>query len=667
MKPDGQLTERVRQSLTQASTYAFNRQHSDGHWCGEIEHDVSFTAEAVMVRIALGLDVSFHRDDIVSWLLSQQNPDGSWSCAPGLAGDVSLTVEAYFALKLLDFPSQANQMRQSRVFVQDAGGVAKVRMFTRIHLAMFGLFPWRAVPELPAEVIFCPPIGPLNVYRLAVWARFAVIPLLVVSHHRPVFALPNGRSECNDYLDELWCNPANKMVPYSESLWQLLKVDYTAAFFSLADTILSSLGGLRGFFPTRTYARRKCISWILDHQEENGDYGGVFPTTFFAIFALHLEGFALDSPPLGKAVESLERFAWHDDKGKRYQSCNGPVWDTILMTIALGEAGAPSTSLSRTVDWITEHQCLDVAGDWKVFRPSTPAGGFNFFYFTPQKPDTDDTSVAIIALMTYSEDMRGSMAVQRAAEWLLGMQNKDGGWGSFEADNNYVFWNKTPFNDMDALCDPSTSDSTGRVLEAFGTLLRLKNVPPTLPNHLVHAMETACTRAIHYLCHEQEATGAWFGRWGVNYIYGTSNVLRGLAMMDDPILVLLSPEERRLVQDSVQRSLSWLRDRQNPDGGWGETALSYGDPTLAGKVASTASQTAWALLALMAYCPVRDDTAIRRGVEHLLCTQTIEEASWPMTSWTGVGFPGVMYIGYELYSHHFPMMALARYLRAVTP
>lgn len=654
------LTEAVRQSLAQASKYAFGHQTSDGHWCGEIKHDATITAEVVMLRQALGLDMSSDRQEITSWFLSEQNANGSWSWAPGTPGDISPTTEAYFALKLLGMQPDAAPMSRARRYIQDAGGIAKARMFTRIYLAMFGLFPWEAVPELPAELILFPAIGPINVYRLAAWARLAIIPLLVIGHHRPVFALPNGQSNQNDYLDELWCNPAHKMVPYGEPFWRLLMVDSMGAIFSAVDSILSLLGGLR-WSPTRKHALGKCIEWLLRHQEEQGDIGGMFPGLVYSILAFHLEGYNLNSPPLSNALQALERFAWQDERGKRYQSCKGPVWDSILMTIALCDAGAATTRLSKSVDWIMKQQSRCLIGDWQVARPKTPTGGIGFFYFTYQFPDTDDTSAAIIALVKYEDGLRDSIEVRKAVEWLLGMQNTDGGWGAFDADNNYLFWNKIPFSDMDALSDPSTADVTGRILEAFGMLL--EDIPASLPRYLVLQMTVACEHAVHYLAATQEATGAWYGRWGANYIYGTSNVLSGLAKIKNQQLT-----QRTSIDHMVSKGIRWLKAQQNYDGGWGETVMSYRDASLAGQGFSTASQTAWALLALMAHCHI-NDRSVRNGIQHLLREQTLldkDGASWPTLYWTGTGFPGVMYLGYTLYSHHFPMMALGRYLHLST-
>lgn len=656
------LTENVCYSLSQASSYAFDRQHYDGHWCGELKHDATTTAEVIMIRQALGLDMSSCRDEIISWFLSEQNGDGSWGSAPGMPGDINITVEAYFALKLLGVQPDVACMRRARQYTQNNGGIAKVRIFTRIYLAIFGLFPWKAVPELPAELILFPSIGPIDVYQLASWARPAIVPLLVISHHCPIFALPNGRFEENDYLDELWCNPANKMVWYGESFWKLLRTDLTASFFSAADSILTLLGGLR-CSPTRKYALRSCIEWIIGHQEDKGEVGGVIPGLLYSILALHLEGHSLKSPPLHKAVQALERFKWEDARGKRYQSCKGPVWDSILMTIALCDAGVPTTDLSKTVDWISDQQSLYPIGDWRMARPHTPAGGFGFFYSISQYPDIDDTSAAIIALIKYKDGLRDSATVRKAVEWLLGMQNKDGGWGAFEADNDYSFWNKVPFSDMGALTDPSTADVSGRVLEAFGMLLQ--DIPASLPKDVVRRMRAACRRVVDYLATKQEATGAWYGRWGVNYIYGTGNVLTGLAIISNH-----QPEQSVVIKSMIHHGLAWLKAQQNLDGGWGETAMSYKDDSLAGKGPSTASQTAWALLALMAHCPVHD-SVITSGVQYLLRTQTLSDenkrgVSWPTTYWTGTGFPGIMYLGYTFYSHYFPMMALGRYLRSVT-
>ena len=379
--------------------------------------------------------------------------------------------------------------------------------------------------------------------------------------------------------------------------------------------------------------------------------------------ALLLEGVPVRSEVIQKALQAIERFTWQDEQGKRLQSCVSPVWDTVLMIRGLRDAGADGQDqrLREAVRWVKHRQQVGPEGDWRVYNPRLTPGGFSFEYHNTWYPDVDDTAAAILAMVRQDARNVESHTVVGAILWICGMQNKDGGWGAFDLDNDKQWLNKIPFSDMDSLCDPSSADCTGRILEAFGLVMCIEREggqhvnPPVL-----EAMQTACLRAIQYLAHEQEPTGAWYGRWGVNYIYGTSNVLCGLGYFDRN-----NCDEQ--LCDMRNAAVSWLKQVQNDDGGWGESLLSYTDPSrYAGRGTSTPSQTAWALMGLLATCSPRDP-AILAGIDHLLRTQTDsspdgECASWPERLYTGTGFPNFFYIGYTLYRHFFPMMALGRFV-----
>ncbi|OJJ35539.1 hypothetical protein ASPWEDRAFT_740365 [Aspergillus wentii DTO 134E9] len=656
---DTPLLPAVSKALTQAANFTFHHTRQDGHWYGELVANPSLTAEYITLLYALQLPVA-EPNRWISWLLSEQKPDGSWGLVPEMQGDVSMTVESYLALKVLGLSPNEPCLLTARDFILSVGGVAKVRIFTRFYLAIFGLFPWNALPELPPELILVPTSAPVSIYYMASWARDTVIPLLLISYHRPIFRLPNGRSESNDYLDELWCMPAAKVVAYSPGLWDLWKTDLTGLFFAGADKILHGIGGLmRSYSPIRSYARRKCVSWALEHQEEEGGWGGIFPPMYGGVLALFLEGFPLCSDPVRRGLEATEGFLWSDGVGKRMQGCISPMWDTILMSIGLLDAGLPGDHPSVQKSRIKARQQLGPHGDWRVLRPHIRAGRFSFEYFHVWKPDTNDTAAAVLAMVKQDPTSMGSTPVLYALQWILGMQNPDAGWGAFDYTNDKLFFNKIPFSDMEAMCDPSTADVTGRILEAFGLLLQAKG-KHTVPGELQGAMIVSSTRALHYLSSEQEPTGAWYGRWGVNYIYGTSNVLCGLAYFNTKERIYNG------VQEQIQSGLHWLVSTQNPDGGWGETVETYRHPNLAGHGLSTASQTSWALMGLLAHLPPTDP-AIRRGIQYLLQNQASKEGcpgeSWHETAFTGTGFPNYYYMRYSFYSHYFPIMALGRYAR----
>ncbi|KAK6856615.1 squalene-hopene cyclase [Apiospora arundinis] len=667
-----------------AVEHAWETRRPDGHWNGELTSNATITAEQIFFYQSLGISPIPDAEAYRHYLLLQQQKDGSWSIAPDYSGDVSTSAEAYLALKMLGVPPHHEAMRRGRAFIRRCGGVASVRIFTRIFFAQFGLFPWDAVPQLPAEFILCPSFAPINVYRLSSWARSTLIPLLIIRHHMKIYPLPEsgGKPDAHSkYLDELWLNPGNKNVPYGPSLAPPWESDWWSLMFGGIDTALYWLGGLKPFWPVRQYARQKCVEWILDRQEKQGDWAGIIPPMHAGVQALLLEGYKLEDDRIQSALAAIERFTWQDDGGKRLQSCVSPVWDTVLMTRSLCDGpvvggqdargrrkeeekgDGPKASwrdderLRQTVRWIKSHQLVGPEGDWRIYNPALEPGGFSFEYHNTWYPDVDDTAAAILALV--SQDPSGALdsaTVASAAAWICGMQNRDGGWAAFDLDNDRLWLNRIPFSDMDALCDPSSADVTGRILEAFGLMQRLaaRGNRPRLPAR--GGVPAAAAGAQRQLV---RALGA-------NYVYGTSHALCGLAYFAE------GDEE---VEDAVRSAAGWLELVQNPeDGGWGEDLRSYRDPERAGRGGpSTPSQTAWALMGLLAVCNGKTSTAIETGIKHLVETQVYSGgdedskktmATWPERQYTGTGFPNFFYIGYTMYRHYFPIMALGRYLSA---
>ncbi|MCJ1462032.1 hypothetical protein MMC07_000632 [Pseudocyphellaria aurata] len=645
------LTIKIFDALRFATNWAFDHAKEDGHWVGECRSDVCSTAEWIFSCQSIGLDLTVDSEAYCDYLWSEQNPDGSWGLAPGSPGNVSTTVEAYLALKILNASPNLPAMRRARKFVLAVGGVAKVRVLTRLQLATFGLFPWDAVPQLPAELILMPSEFPINVYTLSSWARAMAIPVLIMYHHQPIFALPNGRSANNNFLDELWCDPNAKLVPYSPPLRDLWKKGIVECGSSVLDNVLYRLGGLRRVPFLRRYARRRAVEWILKH-DDSGCYGGVFPSMQASILALVLEGFSIDDPSVRRGIDNVEKFSVRDRIGKRIQLTVSPVWDTVLMALALSDACVSPNNrhLQRSLQWVKDRQILDNdVGDWKIRNPGLMPGGYSFQYTNNWYPDVDDTAVAILAFVKHDPQSVNSKCVAQATQWMLGMQNLDGGWGAFDSKNNHLYLNKIPFSDMDALCDPSTPDVTGHVVDALGVLIHNENVNDDLRKHL----RVAAERGISFIAAAQEPMGVWGGRWGSNYIYGTCNVVCGLSHF-------VKTDHR--VREMACRASEWIKSVQNVNGGWGETFASYDDPKLAGRGATTPSQTAWAVMALLAHLPPTDE-AIQRGVSFLVQTQAEKDqtATWPTKLFTATGFPKHSYIGFEYYSHYFPMMALGRY------
>ncbi|MCJ1425341.1 hypothetical protein MMC29_003229 [Sticta canariensis] len=647
------LASKACDALRLATNWAKNQAQPDGHWVGELRTNVTFTAEWIFVCQSVGLDLTDDAEAYRTYFWSEQNPDGSWGLAPSFRGDVSVTTEAYLALKILEVPPNLPAMRRAREFVLAAGGVSKVRMFTRLFLATFGLFPWDATPQLPAELILLPPQFPINIYALASWTRLTLIPQLIIVHHQPIFALPNGKSAENNFLDELWCDANSKLVPYSPSLWNLWKTDAVEFGFTVLDNVLYQVGGLRRIPLLRRYARRRAVDWILNREKDSGGWGAIAPAIQGSILALTLEGYSVDDPLVRRAIKSMEGFSIRDHIGKRIQVTSSPVWDTVLMTVALSDASiSPDDEhVDRSLRWIKDHQLRDKdKGDWQVYNRGLIPGGFSIQDENKWYPDVDDTAIAIIAFVKHDSKSINSKCVADATEWILGMQNLDGGWGAYDSNNNSLYLNKIPFSDTNSLCDPSTADVTGHAIEAFGMLIHNEYVKAELQKRLT----TAAERAINFITTIQESMGAWYGRWGSNYIYGTSCVMCGLGHF---------VQNNRSAQEMVPRAIEWIKSVQNVNGGWGEDFASYEDPKVAGRGVTTPSQSAWALMSLLMYLPPTDE-AIQRGISFLVQTQTDKDgqaATWPQKLYTGTGFPLWLYMGYDLYAHYFPVSALGRY------
>ncbi|KAL1873164.1 hypothetical protein Daus18300_003983 [Diaporthe australafricana] len=733
----------AHRALQQAVDFSLNCQQPDGDWVAPVSADATFTAQYVMFKYAYstpGLCLSAPESDAIRrWLLEDQRAHGGWALAPDLPGNVSTSVEAYLALRLLGVPRSHPDMKRAANFILSEGGVARVRFFTRFFLATYGLVPWAAIPQMPAELILLPSWAKPNIYVLSSWARSTLIPILVVRHHEPVYSLPmdedksvhddtssQSKDVCSDFLDEIWVDPSNKNVPISRPLWDCLlgpeqDRDVVEGLFTAADNILSqgwiSSRMNSGRSPIRKQALKKCMNWILDHQEDSGDWAGFFPPIHGSVWALLLQGYPVHHKSVRMGLEALERLAVHDSGGKWIQSTISACWDTALVVNALCDArmalslepqedrdrisgmekaasavrlGKP---LSKAAAWLRSMQLMVDHGDWRIYSKTQQAGGWSFEYYNSFYPDVDDTAVVIMTLVNEDPHAIHSECIANAVEWILGMQNRDGGWGAFDINNDARWLHKIPFSDMDSLVDPSTADVTGRTLECFGFLLdhRREHQHLALGSEMRRRLLEASKPALEFLLATQEDSGAWWGRWGNNYNYGTTNVLRGLANGD---FWRASPA----VHKATLRAVRWLLDCQNADGGWGETLLSYADPAKAGRGESTAAQTAWALDSILRFCPA-SSPACQRGVMWLIKNQSetpacrtgaysvtaqvagredgtfsikLEQkpedctgASWPIDRYVGTGFPKFLYLGYPFYHHVFPIQALSRYVDCV--
>jgi len=608
-------------------------QHKDGYWWAELESNVTITAEHLFLRHILGIPDEREAKKAAAYILSQQREDGTWGNWFDGPPELSTTIEAYAALKMAGVSADRPEMERARSFILDRGGIEKARVFTKIWFAMMGEWDWRGVPVLPVEFVLLPPRFPMSIYSFGCWARQTIVPLAIVMAKRPVVPLrPEHR------VDELFARgraKADLRVP-------VLKRTARARFFQLADKLLRIHSNLP-FQPGRRYAIRVAEEWILERQEADGSWGGIQPPWVYSLIALQLRGHRLDGDgPLAKGFGGFygaTGFSIEDEETFRLQSCLSPVWDTGLALVALHDAdlAADHPALAQCERWLLDEQVF-TGGDWQVRCDARP-GGWAFEFSNDVYPDTDDTAVVMMGLLDAPEGKRTKRALDRAEEWLIGMQSRNGGWGAFDRNNTQTWTRDIPFADFGEMIDPPSADVTGHVVECLGRLGRRIGDP-------------VVDLAVAYLMREQKVDGAWYGRWGVNLTYGTGSVLPGLEAVG---VDMAAPY--------VRRAVDWLLTHQNSDGGWGERIEGYYDSAHRGRGRSTASQTAWALLGLLAAGEI-DHPATCRGVEFLARTQT-DTGGWAEDEFTGTGFPTDFMIRYHLYRDVFPVMALGRYRRAL--
>ena len=598
-------------------------QQPDGHWRGLLQTNVSMDAEDLLLREFLGIRDEDRARGAAAWIRSNQRPDGSWANFAGGPGDISTTVEAYWALRVAGDDRRADHMERAAGWIRERGGPRRARVFTHIWMALFGLWPWEEVPALPPELVLLPSWFPLNPYDYACWARQTIVALTVVRSHRPV--RPLGIT-----LEELGPGPpAPPQRPATTRARTLTILDRLARVYER-----------RPIAPLRRHALRAAERWVIQRQEADGSWGGIQPPWVYSLMALNVQGYPVDHPLMRAGLEGIDRFTVRDEAMVWLEACQSPVWDTALAVLALWDAGLEPDhpALVRAADWLLDRQVTDVAGDWAVRRPGVAPGGWPFEYHNVNYPDIDDAAVCALALrrVAHPDPERVERALKRTIDWMVAMQSSTGGWGAFDADNTRTLIRELPFCDFGEVIDPPSADVTAHVVEALAA-----------ERGLGAGLSLAAGMA--WLDQAQERDGSWFGRWGVNHIYGTWSVLCALQAAG------VQPDDPR-----VRRAVWWLKANQNDDGGWGEDCRSYRDPEWIGRGESTPSQTAWALIALHAAGESRSDAA-SRGIDWLCATQ-LAAGTWEEPQYTGTGFPGDFYINYHLYRLMFPLMALGRCL-----
>jgi squalene-hopene/tetraprenyl-beta-curcumene cyclase len=622
-------TARLDEAIMRASESLVELQHPDGHWVFELEADVTIPSEFILLQHYLGRIEPGLQARIAEYIRATQGEDGGWPLFYGGALDLSASVKAYFALKAAGDPTDAPHMARAREAILGRGGARRCNVFTRILLALFGEVPWRAVPVMPVEIMLLPGWSPFHIAKVSYWSRTVLVPLLVLMALRP-----RARNPHDVTINELFIEPPEAVRDWitgpTSSPWSVA--------FGMLDRLLRVA---EPFFPAdpRRRAIEKAVAFVTERLNGEDGLGGIFPAIANAAMMFDCLGYEPDHPDYANALASVRKLLVLDGERSYCQPCLSPIWDTALACHALMEVGDGrlESTLRPALDWLESKQVLDVVGDWAATRPGLRPGGWAFQFENPYYPDLDDTAAVALALHRFGP-ARYCSAVDRAAEWVVGMQSRNGGWGSFDADNTHYYLNHIPFADHGALLDPPTADVSARCL-GFLTQLGHGSDHPSV------------AAAIAYLRDEQEPDGSWFGRWGTNYIYGTWSVLASLNSAG------IAPDS-----SEVRRAVAWLLARQHKDGGWGEGGESYCPEAPHGDAPySTPSQTAWALLGLMA-AGEAGHPAVARGIAYLIDSQD-EDGNWDEPWYTAVGFPRVFYLRYHGYRAFFPLWALARYRR----
>lgn len=606
----------MEQSLNAAVNWLLEKQSPEGWWTDELETNVTMTAEHVLLLRFLGISIDAIRDGAIRHMLHHQRDDGSWALYYEGPADLSTTIEAYVALKVLGLDPASDPMRRALATIRRLGGLTRARVFTKIWMALFGKYPWDGIPTMPPEIIYLPPSVPFNLYSFSCWARGTVGPLCVVIARRPSRELGVDVAEIiNDGTQAQM-----HAVPGSGWLWWI-------------DQLLKHYERLP-FKPGRDAACEAMIDWVIARQEADGSWGGIQPPWVYSLIALNVEGYDVDHAVMRKGLGGMERFAFSDHSGWRFQACMSPVWDTAWALRALYQAGFHPThpAIRRGVDWMIAEQIpANASGDWQVRCKGVPCGGWAFEFDNDIYPDIDDTAVIVCSLLETGSGEQVRASIDRAVQWTLAMQSRNGAWGAFDRDNTSEVLYRMPFSDFGAMIDPPTEDVTAHVLEMLAMLGRSEN-------------DRYVRDALRYLRATQKPRGHWFGRWGVNHIYGTWCVVSALAQLGSG-------------RDMIERATGWIVAMQNADGGWGESCHSYVDESFAGIGDSTPSQTAWAIMTLQ-WAGMSAHAAAKKGLRFLQERQRAD-GTWDEPHFTGTGFPRDFYLNYHMYRHLFPTMALA--------
>jgi squalene-hopene/tetraprenyl-beta-curcumene cyclase len=621
------IESQVEHALNRSVNWFLSAQSEDGYWWGELEADTTLESDYILYLHVLGDLKSEKVAKLAKYIRDRQLPNGGWNIFYGGPAELNATVKAWVALRLAGDLATSPHLERARIRIHELGGLEATNSYVRFYLAMVGAISWDFVPAIPPELMLLPDWLPINLYDMSSWTRGIVIPLAIVYADKPSWRLPE-----NVTVTELFIAPGK--TPPSLA-WDKRVISWKNLFLAVDRGV--KLYENSPWKPFRKVALSLARKWMLERLERSEGLATIYPAMMNSIFALLAEGGDTTDPLLAREIRFLARYEIEEKDTLRVQPCISPLWDTAIAMVSLEEAGLDPAhpSLLAASRWLVDNQILG-SGDWQVKNPNAEPGGWAFEFRNDFYPDVDDTAFVLMALghVADPQPARLRASIRRGLAWLASMQNGDGGWGAFDHENNRQFLNHIPFADHNAMLDPSTADVTARAVECLGQMGWSATHPVI-----------ECARA--FLMKEQEADGSWFGRWGVNYVYGTSGVLRAL----DAVGLGSLP--------ACNRAAGWLRSVQNSDGGFGESVLSYYDPAFKAKGKSTASQTAWGLIGLLAVAGPDDPSAVR-AVSWLVSYQN-DDGTWDEAEFTGTGFPQVFYLKYHLYRNSFPLYALARY------
>jgi squalene-hopene/tetraprenyl-beta-curcumene cyclase len=629
------IKSRVAAAVDASRRYLFSIQdREEGYWCGELGADTTLVSDYVLLHRLLGTEDAVRTRKCATEILNRQNEDGGWPIYNAGPSNISASVKAYFALKMAGYPADHPQLQKARERILALGGVTEVNTFTKIYLCFLGQYDYDAVPAIPPEIVLFPNWFWFNIYEISSWSRAILVPLSIAYAKKPFKKIPPEQG-----IEELFVGGRTRS---QLRLHWAKKLISWRNFFLVLDRLVHFLERVH-VRPLRSRALKVAEKWMLERLEMSDGLGAIYPGIMNSIIALRCLGYSLDDPQVIRALDEFEKLGIEEETTFRMQPCMSPVWDTAYAVFALAESGvaANDARLVQPCEWMLNKQ-VTRRGDWYVKNRNAAPAGWYFEFNNEFYPDVDDSAQVMLALsrVKTSNESYHDRSVRRALDWMLSMQCKNGGWASFDKDNNRMVFQQIPFADHNAMLDPATVDITGRVLEC-------------LASYGYSLKDLAVRRGVEFIKREQEPDGSWFGRWGVNYVYGTMQVLRGLQAVGvdhhEPF---------------VQQAVEWLRMMQNPDGGWGETCDSYDDANAKGIGPSTASQTAWAVMGLLAANDTRSDS-LQRGIAYLLKTQR-RDGSWDESLYTGTGFPRVFYLMYYMYRQYFPLLALTEHMKAAS-